>query len=338
MTTGPTVTGVTDGLGPNLIVNGSFEQGHADLGASRLEHLSTIPGWTYGADQIPFEVQTGGVGDLAAQDGNALVELDGDTTGNGHPGQATPNANHTDATIQQVIAGTVAGEEYELTFYYSPRPGDSANNDSGLRVLWNGVEIDNIDSTNLPSGWTQITLHVIGTGVNDTLAFQGTGSEDELGAFIDNVSLRSVTILDDEDTTLIRPSKFRAARAMTAMESSRQARFCSMRDRRPQVDRGAWRQQPAGNLGRRQGHRTPGNRPVFVDTGRIRRRHAQGLYDRFAELSLRWSVDKTGHYTFTLVAPLDSAGARRRRHSTMVRRLRTRTTLTCVRFHDHRRR
>ena len=203
---GPSVLGVNDGTGPNLVNNGSFEQGHIDLVGTDWSIYSSLPNppgnpWTYGADHIPFEVQIGEPGGLAAQDGIALVELDGDTTGNGHAGQATPDPVHTDATIQQVIAGTVAGQEYELTFYYSPRPGDSANNDSGLRVLWNGVEIDNIDSTNLPSGWTQITLHVIGTG-NDTLAFQGTGPEDEFGAFIDNVSLHAVTILDDEDTTL----------------------------------------------------------------------------------------------------------------------------------------
>ena len=58
-----------------------------------------------------------------------------------------------------------------------------------------------INSTNLPSGWQQITLNVVGTG-SDVLAFQGTGPEDELGALIDNVSLNAVTILDDEDTTL----------------------------------------------------------------------------------------------------------------------------------------
>ena len=202
---GPSVLGVNDGTGPNLVNNGSFEQGHIDLAGTDWSIYSSLPNppgnpWTYGADHIPFEVQIGEPGGLAAQDGIALVELDGDTTGNGHAGQATPDPVHTDATIQQVIAGTVAGQEYELTFYYSPRPGDSANNDSGLRVLWNGVEIDNIDSTNLPSGWQQITLHVIGTGPGDTLAFQGTGQEDEFGAFIDNVSLRAVTILDDEDT------------------------------------------------------------------------------------------------------------------------------------------
>ena len=143
---GPTISGVDNGTGPNLIVNGSFEQGHADLSGSDWSIYSSIPGWTEGSDGIPFEVQIGGAGGLAAQDGNALVELDGDTTGNPNhqPPQGTPDPNHTDATIQQTVT-TVAGQDYELTFYYSPRPGFSANDDSGLKVLWNGTTVDEIE-------------------------------------------------------------------------------------------------------------------------------------------------------------------------------------------------
>ena len=81
---GPGVSGVNDGTGPNIIVNGSFEDGHAELSGPDWSIYSTIPGWTEGSDGIPFEVQTGGAGGLAAQDGNALIELDGDTFGNGH--------------------------------------------------------------------------------------------------------------------------------------------------------------------------------------------------------------------------------------------------------------
>ena len=146
---GPTVSGVTDGSGLNLVQNGSFEQGHQNLVGSDWDIYSSLPGvWTYGPDNIPFEVQTGGVGGLTAQDGVALVELDSDTFGN--PSHQPPSAaadpqGHTDATIQQVIAGTQAGQPYELDFWYSPRPGDGANNDSGLNVLWNGVVVHSIE-------------------------------------------------------------------------------------------------------------------------------------------------------------------------------------------------
>ena len=185
----------------NLIVNGSFEEGHPNLVGADWDIYSSLPGWTYGADHIPFEVQTGGVGGIAAEDGLALVELDGDRTGNPahQPPSATPDPLHTDATIQQVISGTQAGVGYELTFWYTPRPGFSAGNDDGLNVLWNGNVIDSIDSSGQPEGvWQQITLFVTGTGPGDTLAFQGEGDADEFGAFIDNVSLIQAVVVDED--------------------------------------------------------------------------------------------------------------------------------------------
>ncbi len=133
----------------NLIVNGSFEEGHPNLVGSDWDIYSSLPGWTYGADHIPFEVQTGGAGGIAAEDGLALIELDGDTFGNPahQPPSATPDPLNTDATIQQVVSGTQAGVDYELTFWYTPRPGHSAGDDDGLNVLWNGNVIDSIDSS-----------------------------------------------------------------------------------------------------------------------------------------------------------------------------------------------
>ncbi len=150
---------------------------------------------------IPFEVQTGGVGDIAAEDGVALIELDGDTSGNPahQPPSATPDPLNTDATIQQVISGTQAGVDYELTFWYTPRPGHSAGDDDGLNVLWNGNVIDSINSSGQPEGvWQQITLFVTGTGPGDTLGFQGEGDRDEFGALIDNVSLIQAVVVDED--------------------------------------------------------------------------------------------------------------------------------------------
>src|SRR6185437_11527350 len=81
---GPTVSvAIHDVVGSNLIVNGSFEDGHGDLGTSDWSIYASLGEaptgtsgvWTYGADHIPFEVQTGGAGGLAAQNGNALIEL-----------------------------------------------------------------------------------------------------------------------------------------------------------------------------------------------------------------------------------------------------------------------
>ena len=198
---GPTVLGVTkhDGYGDELIVNGSFEAGHG-LAGSDWNIFNAIDGWT--SNGIPFEIQTGGAGGLGAQNGNALVELDGDTEGNpSHTPGGTPDANNTNATIQQEVAGTVAGQTYELSFFYAPRPGYEGS--SGMQVTFGGQVV--WTSPNPPAGgWQQITLTVTAP-VNDAiLAFSGTGAQDEFGAFLDNVSLKAVysSKIDDEDTEL----------------------------------------------------------------------------------------------------------------------------------------
>ena len=307
---GPTVSAVTyDQHGQNLIVNGSFEDGHPELTGSDWSIYSSIPGWTEGADGIPFEIQTGGAGGLGAQDGNALVELDGDTFGNPshQPPQGTPDPHHTDATIQQTIA-TTAGEDYELTFYYSPRPDHSAGNDSGLQVLWNGTVIDTIDSTNLSSGWQQITLHVTGTG-SDTLAFQGTGPENEFGALIDNVSLNSVSpTLDDEDIHNPASDGIQGGPGDdgSGVVATGQIHFNAGADGLKQIEiHGVDNLQAIYVDGSGVGHPESVSQAWTADgsgggalTGTMNT--VDGVKDVFTLV-----VDNTGHFTFTLDAPLD---------------------------------
>ncbi|TKW77421.1 MAG: hypothetical protein DI543_15815, partial [Bradyrhizobium icense] len=196
----------------NLIVNGSFEQGHDDLGNNQWSVYHTIPGWT-SADigtqgphgDIPFEIQTGNVGGVPAQDGNALVELDSDPTGGNLSGGDHFNDSNPlglNATIQQQVAGTTAGEAYELTFYYSPRPNAGNPDSSSMDVLWNGQVVKHIDSTGMTPGvWQQITVSVIGTGPGDTLGFAGAGQANQLGALIDNVSLVRAIFVDEDGLT-----------------------------------------------------------------------------------------------------------------------------------------
>ena len=211
---GPTILGIQEtgpvAVGPDLIVNGSFEDGHGLTGAD-WEIYHAIPGWTSGDngtpgnpnDDIPFEIQVGGVGGLPAQSGTALVELDSDTEGN--PGNNSvgdiDQTSLTNTIIQQVVGGTIAGQTYELTFWYAPRADDGDADSSSMTVTWNGVLVHTINSANEPAGWQQITLQVTATGPNSVLGFGGTGQANELGAFIDNVSLRAMAVvLDDEDT------------------------------------------------------------------------------------------------------------------------------------------
>ncbi|WP_212488921.1 DUF5801 repeats-in-toxin domain-containing protein [Bradyrhizobium liaoningense] len=204
---GPTVTPKT-----TLIVNGSFEAGHADLQAGGWSIYHTLDGtWTSvdtGNGNVPFEVQVNtsngpAVSGVAAQDGQAYIELDSDlNSGTLSGGDHYNDTGHTNATVQQVIAGTEAGQTYELTFWYAPRPGEGGNDSGGLNVLWNGQVVKSINSDGLTEGqWQQVTVFVEGTGPNNTLAFQGEGAENTWGALIDNVSLVAATVVDEDGLT-----------------------------------------------------------------------------------------------------------------------------------------
>lgn len=193
----------------NLLTNGSFEDGHPELGNSGWSIYHSIPGWTTvnigqngPAGDVPFEIQVGGVGNVPAEDGKALVELDSDFGAGTIQGDTTQHFNdsgHTNSTIQQTIQGTENGQFYELTFWYAPRPGEGGGDSGGLNVLWNGQVVETINSDGLTEGqWQQITVVVQGTGPDNTLAFQAAGQENTFGALIDNVSLVAATVVDED--------------------------------------------------------------------------------------------------------------------------------------------
>ncbi len=195
---GPSVT-------TNLITNGSFEIGNG-LGDGQWSIYHSIPGWssvTGPNGNVPFEIEKGNVGGLAAEDGTAKVELDSDLDAS--HGNLPVDANHsndtghTNATIAQSVAGTVAGQTYELTFWYSPRGDEGDANSGSMDVLWNGVVVKSIDSTGMAAdSWQKFTVIVTGTGAGDTVAFSGTGQENSLGAFLDNVSLTAAAVVDED--------------------------------------------------------------------------------------------------------------------------------------------
>ncbi|QKV16986.1 DUF5801 repeats-in-toxin domain-containing protein [Oricola thermophila] len=194
----PVITGVTPiAYGPDLIVNGSFEDGHS-TGPGQWEIYGGITGWNAGSPSVPFEVQGSNAGGTVAQDGDALIELDGDTSGNGSPQNGANPSSNTNATIQQTVAGTEAGQTYQLTFWYAPR-GD-ASDSAGMEVFFGGEKVFDTDDGSYASGvWHQITVEVTAPMDDAVLAFTATGQQDELGALIDNVSMKAVLGgIDDE--------------------------------------------------------------------------------------------------------------------------------------------
>jgi Ca2+-binding RTX toxin-like protein len=164
--------------GPNLIVNGSFEDttGMTQTWFGVSGSGGTAPGWT-DANGSSVEFHADGRGGLTATDGAYWLDLEAD------PGQ--------NSSISQTIAGAQDGEVYILTFDAGDLSdaNDGTALDNQLQVIWNGEVIATIDPSD--GSWTSYEFHVIG-GSGDgsnTLTFAGTGNADGIGASLDNVQM-----------------------------------------------------------------------------------------------------------------------------------------------------
>jgi hypothetical protein len=163
---------------PNLITNGSFEDGYTVTDHSgQWQVFESIPGWSaYLSEPVTgrIEVQNGPtIGGIAAAEGSAKVELD---------------AHNNTMMYQDITTETL--KKYVIRYSYSPRVnGNAETNKAG--VFWNGERI--IDLNGTTKGWAEFT-HVVDAGELDTtrLEFHGEGTSDSLGAYIDGVSVREV--------------------------------------------------------------------------------------------------------------------------------------------------
>ena len=155
----------------NLVVNGSFELGLND--SPGIAWLTDIPGWT-GMPDIEVRSKIEGV----AQDGLYFVELD-------------TSAN---SSMYQML-DTVAGQAYNLSFWFAPRTG-VASNSNNIDVFWNGAMVDGVTSDGGaygdPVSWTHYTYTVFGTGGQVALRFAAGGNSDTVGGSLDNVSVTAV--------------------------------------------------------------------------------------------------------------------------------------------------
>lgn len=153
--------------GPNLLVNGSFEE--SSVGANRWAGFSSVPGWTaLAGGTIELWNNLNGV---QASDGEVFGELDflGGTDG-----------------FSQAVQ-TVAGQSYMLSFDARSRPGTGSATCT-VEVLWN----DKLVATVPPgTSWETFSFTVTGTGGKDKLTFREAQGEsaDGLGALYDNISL-----------------------------------------------------------------------------------------------------------------------------------------------------
>ena len=168
----------------NLLTNGSFEQlgdtagtafGRMSLAAGQWDLFAGLPGWQ--SNQAGIEVRNGVAG--VAQDGFNFVELD--TTRN---------------SIALQSLQTIAGEIYNLSFYFAPRPNTSNRpaDTNNIDVYWNDTLLDTVGGSNGTNAhlWKRYDFTVQGTGGLVALKFGASGTSDTFGGSLDNVSLTAV--------------------------------------------------------------------------------------------------------------------------------------------------
>ena len=120
-----------------------------------------------------------------AQDGSHYVELD------------SHGASDTNMSMVQSI--TLPAGDFTLSFWYKPRTSDT--NDNQVNVYWDNQLLITIDETaELP--WTQYTFGIPDEPAEThTLVFEGAGTDNSLGGFIDNVVL-TCGLPDESEPTL----------------------------------------------------------------------------------------------------------------------------------------
>jgi hypothetical protein len=179
--------------GPNLIANGDFEQPvvirsqkwnifpSGDVNWS-VEWLDGYPcAENRGQPDSPMLELHKGVNGWLPQNGDQHAELDTDCDGNGGM-----DGQNTSVRIWQEVSA-IAGAEYTLTYYWSPRPN---HNDNELSVEVNGAEVaSHSGSGSSNTSWQEETYTFTAEGETVTIAFLETGDPDSFGMFLDNVSL-----------------------------------------------------------------------------------------------------------------------------------------------------
>ena len=163
----------------NLAVNGSFED--TPVSANSYGIYSQIKGWSMisgaGFQVDRRERQIGN-----AADGTAWVELD---------------ANGRNSTIGQNI-DTVTGEDYTLSVDFTS--GGRNRQSTAVDVFWAGRRIDTLTGGG-KGNWKTYRYQVKGGNRRvSTLAFRAVGKSDNMGGFIDNVSVFAKSNLTDDLT------------------------------------------------------------------------------------------------------------------------------------------
>ncbi|MCX4026655.1 retention module-containing protein [Endozoicomonas sp. SM1973] len=183
------------------VFTSSFE-GATGVAAGQASFVDTVDGWLT-ASNSKIEVR-GWSGDFyTANSGTHFIELNDD-----------PTNQFPDALNIYRDINTEAGAKYELSFYYSPRPGYDAET-TKIEVWWDGKLIDTIAQNggtdqNVANTWQQYNYTLAGDGTSARLEFRAAGDPRSggRGAFLDDVQLtetRGGSATGYEDTTIKLP-------------------------------------------------------------------------------------------------------------------------------------
>ncbi|HEX8222539.1 MAG TPA: hypothetical protein VF605_01840, partial [Allosphingosinicella sp.] len=165
--------------GQDILVNGSFEQVNGTGTATANGALYTsMPGWTISNSQGVERVPSGTFG-TAAADGSYFLDMDG---------QGGFGSN---ADISQTIV-LATNQSFTLSLSYANTAGmvdgvEGPENSGALYVYWNGNAVGIIGTDEAAFGTKTFT--VSGLVGNNTLRFQGVGTQDGRGVSLDNVKL-----------------------------------------------------------------------------------------------------------------------------------------------------
>ncbi|MEW5756623.1 MAG: PEP-CTERM sorting domain-containing protein [Pseudomonadota bacterium] len=151
----------------NLVINGGFEDPALPYGSWTV--FSSITGWSLTSGHS-IEVQNHVAG--SPYEGDQHIELD----------------SYANSGMAQTIA-TVAGQSYNLSFAYSPRPGVDASSNY-INVFWNGSLLGSpTGTTSGDTSWTVYNYLVTAASAASILEFSASGTSDSLGGYIDDVKL-----------------------------------------------------------------------------------------------------------------------------------------------------
>lgn len=184
-------------LGTELIVNGGFEN-HANAGKANVWLYTSLQGWDLAGDASYFEIQTADF-NTGNTPGNSILELD--------------VLRGVQEGISQTFTASASGT-YQISFDYGVRnhnfdgqPWWYASASNGMNVYVDGQLVQMVGSgvDGNYRGFQTRTFDLDLTAGTHTIKFVEDGfyrslTDDGIGAELDNVSVRQVTLVQDTGT------------------------------------------------------------------------------------------------------------------------------------------